>query len=352
MITSIIWFVCVAVVISAVFWFINRKSYGAFQMAGTALGISIFIGIAGVIAATAGAASDVEIINGKITSKTRDHGSYVRSYNCMCFTDSKGQKSCQTCYENRYTVKWWAGSTVGNFTIKSLDDNTRRVYLTPDPEAYTRIQLGEPASARNRYQNYIQAVPNSLFTAVSRDVKERFAASIPPYPDAIYNQWKNDHVVSRDVNVKDLAEWNARVANALREVGPAKQVNLIFLVTKIGDPNFEHAVRDVWENGNKNDVIVVIGAPNYPEIEFARIITWSKNELFKVELRDTILEHGKADQILTDIAVNQINKNFERREMKEFEYLKGEISLPKWVLALILTLMLGAHAGIYFYFRR
>lgn len=64
---------------------------------------------------------DFEVWNGAITSKDRTHGSYVRTYQCNCYTTCSGTGSsqtctthCSTCYENRYTVSWDVGSTVGN----------------------------------------------------------------------------------------------------------------------------------------------------------------------------------------------------------------------------------------------
>src|SRR5690554_6260129 len=54
-----------------------------------------------------GKMSDTELWNGQVTEKKRDHGHYLRSYQCNCTTDSNGNTSCQTCYEDRYTVDWY-----------------------------------------------------------------------------------------------------------------------------------------------------------------------------------------------------------------------------------------------------
>ena len=81
--------------------------------------------------------SDIEVWNGEIVSKARDHGHYLRSYQCNCVTVSCGKDctttSCQTCYEDRYTVKWWARSTVGNITFQHYDRSSKSVYREPNP---------------------------------------------------------------------------------------------------------------------------------------------------------------------------------------------------------------------------
>lgn len=345
---EIIWFIGFVFIVNIFLWMATKNHRACVTIVAVSTAVGIAIALAGAFGAMVGATSDIEIINGKITEKTRVHGTYEESYECGCKTDSKGARSCNTCYRTHYTVEWTAKSTVGDFRIDYLDDTSRRVYLTADPSDFTKIVIGEAASAQHRYTNYVQAVPNSLFTQTSKDVLEKLKAHIPAYPDRIYNRWKNDHVVSADLQISDLAEWNALVSDHLRDVGPAKQVNLIFVVTKTSDPNIEYALRDSWENGNKNDVIVIVGAPEYPKIEFARVVTWSKNELFKIELKDAVEAYGRADKGLTEISIAQINKNFERRKMKEFAYLQNEIGVPLWVTILVLSLIVAVTFTIYF----
>ena len=275
--------------------------------------------------------ADVEIINGQVTAKNRVHDEYTRSYDCFCTTNKKGHRTCQTCTEQRYTVSWDIETTVGGVNVEKLDKDSKRVYLSPDPRQYANATIGEPASRRNHYINYVQAVPNSLFTPATRDLREKFKNLIPAYPDKIYNLYKNDHVLSPGHNL-DLSEWNNLVANELRTLGREKQVNLIFVIAKTADPQYEYAIRDAWENGNKNDVIVLIGSTMFPRIDFARVITWSKSEIFKIELRDKILEHAKMDNDIIHLTVKQIKTNFERRHMSEFEYLQSEVEPPMWVL--------------------
>lgn len=348
---TLLLYFCFALILSTLVgvgcYFVERVNLkqGLITIAATVV-FGLLLSTAVVKFSSASATWDYEIRNGEITSKVRLRDTYTEFYQCMCVSDSKGNQTCQTCTRAHYTVEWKALSSIYAFRLKMLDDTSDSVYLTPDPQSYKHVIIGDPVSIKSKYTNYVQAVPNSLFTPSSKSLKEKFATLIPPYPDKIYNRWKNDHVVSAGITLKDDKEWNDEVATGLRLIGPEKQVNLIFLVAKTDDSNYEYAVRDAWDNANKNDVVIVIGAKDYPKIDFVGIITWSKNELFKVELQEAIENYGVANSGLTNIAFMQIKKNFDRRHMHEFQYLENEISPPTWVLILLALLLIIGDVAI------
>jgi hypothetical protein len=284
--------------------------------------------------------ADVEIWNGKTVSKQRVEGEYQRPYECMCRDECRGigqnrtcTRVCQTCYEQHYTVHWYCDTTLGRYTIHSVDETTRRVYDYPDPDRWVSIKPDEPVAKAMPYTNYIQAVPNSLFTPAAADLKAKFAHMLPKYPDSPYDIYRLDRFIPVGVPVPEIPQWNWDLGVMLNDLGPAKQVNVIIVVVNTADPNYEYALRDAWDNGNKNDVIVVMGMTQYPKIEWVRIITWSKSEIFKVQLRDRLLDLGTIEnraQVLQTIS-SEISSTYVRRRMREFAYLKGEIDLPVWV---------------------
>lgn len=347
--TTLLWFLLLPILCAiALWWFVGRNKealivsavYSIISMAV----VGAIFGITGAVAT-----SDTEIWNGKITNKERIHGSYVRSYECNCTTDSKGNRSCSTCYEDHYTVHWVARSTIGDFAIASADWTNRGVYALPNPARYSAIVIGEPCSRPHRYTNYVQAVPGSLFTPSAASLKAQFGPLLPKYPDTTYDIYRGTHFVTAGYSTPDAPAWNAGLAELLKERGPTKQVNAIVVIAKTADPNYVYALRDHWEGANKNDVVLVIGSSAWPKIDFAEVISWTKSELFKVELRDAVMTLGviQREPILTAIAA-QIDKNFERRRMREFEYLQVEIDPPTWLLALAVALVIGGAAGTVF----
>jgi hypothetical protein len=73
------------------------------------------------------------------------------------------------------------------------------------------------------------------------------------------------------------------------------------------------------------------------------VISWTKNELFKVQLRDSIQELGTIQRApILSALQEQIGKNFERRHMAEFKYLETEIDPPTWLMiTTVIVLLLG-----------
>lgn len=302
-------------------------------------------------ASKSSAVSDVEIWNGQVTSKERVHGEYERSYDCRCRQECSGSgqnrscsQVCDTCYEDRYTVHWYCNTTLGRFTIDSEDSSFRSVYNTPNPRRYEIINPGDPVSSANRYTNYVQAVPESLFkfTGVTG-----FGGMLPPYPDKIYDLYRIDRFVQVGFTFDDVAAWNHDIGMTLRELGPKKQVNLIVVVARTDDPRYASALLQAWDGANKNDVVVVLGSTDGRQLAWVDVLSWTRNELFKIQLRDELQAFGVIDRTrLLPIVARHIETSFERRQMKEFEYLADAIDPPEWLLITLgVVLVLGYGGG-------
>ena len=357
---NLIWLLLVPVVLGLCLWLALRKQEGTWIVGGAFAGIGMLVVLVVFFGFKAGATVDVEIWNGQITGKQRLHGTYEQPYSCNCtsHTSCSGSgsnrsctttQSCQTCYETHYTVHWNAKSTLGEYTIDSKDSTWRKVYQSPDPLRWLQINPGDPVAQRHTYTNYVQAVPESLFKPSSAQLKAKFANMVPPYPDTIFDFYRINRFFSPGLSVADSALWNNDIGMMLRELGPRKQVNAIVVIAKTDDPDYEYALRDGWEGVNKNDVVLLIGAKDYPKIDFVRVISWTKNELFKIELRDNVqaLETVQREPIMA-LFQAQISKNFERRRMREFAYLESEIDPPVWAIVTLIVLLMIAAAGTYY----
>jgi hypothetical protein len=305
----------------------------------------------------AGMTWDHEIWNGKITSKERKHGHYLQSYSCNCRSVCTGSgqnqtcsTTCDTCYEDRYTVTWTAFSTIGDFRIEHFDSGSKRVYQSPDPKRYSIIEKGDPCSTSNSFINYVKAVPESLFHANPLMVKQ-FQNFIPVYPGDVYDFYHVDRVLAVNVPVPELDVWNRELSKSLRELGPSKQANAIIVFVNTNDPNYQYALESAWIGGKKNDIILIMGVTSWPKIDWVAVSSWSKAEIFKVQLRDDIMALGevKRDEILK-LLEDHTWKSFKRRQMKEFEYLANEIEPPMWVIILALLFGIGISVGASFYF--
>jgi hypothetical protein len=135
----------------------------------------------------------------------------------------------------------------------------------------------------------------------------------------------------------------------LKQLGPQKQANLVIILTKNTDSNFAEAVKAKWLGGKKNDVTVIIGMPDYPKIGWVAVNAWTDKEIFKVKLRDALmdLEEYNTPAMLTAIFEN-VKSDFVRKSFKDYEYLKEDIQLDTWQYVLLVILNIGLAVGTFF----
>lgn len=281
-------------------------------------------------------ASDTEILNGEVHRKETHRVSCEHSYTCNCRESCSGSGSnrsctttCDTCYEHPWDQDHTLYTTVGEIDI---DREDRRGLIVP--ERFKKAQIGDPVALPHSHLNYIKAAPDSLFNkaAGATALLERYSADIPAYPLGVYDYHYLNRVLPVGVSVPDLANWNLLLARTLRKLGPSKQANAIIVMTK-HDSMYAEALAASWLGGKKNDVVLVMGTSAYPTIDWVRVISWSDNELFKVELRNAVMELVEASAPTVIGALEEhISKSFVRKSMQDFEYLKDAIEPPTWLL--------------------
>jgi hypothetical protein len=360
----LLWLMCVPLVLSIASLFVAHRlangqlSWGQLTLisAGAMLGSCLFLAMTFYLGKSAKTA-DTEVWNGQVTSKSRVHGTYIESYSCNCHQSCSGSgknrscsEHCDTCYRDHWTVNWSCESTLGHFHIDGADWTSPGVYNLPDPPRYTIIKQGDPVSETHNYTNYIKAVPDTLFRPAAASLKERFAKSIPQYPDQIYDLYHIDRVIPVGVNIPNLREWNNKLSDALKTLGPRKQANSVIVITNTNDPNYFYALQDAWLNGKKNDIVVVIGAPDFPhKPEWVRIMALTQHDIFQVKLRDDImaLDELTPDSVIGAIA-GETESTFQRKRMRDFAYLDAEIDPPDWVMITALVFIILVYIGAWF----
>lgn len=361
---DLLWYLLVPVFLSAFTIFILHKCVPAItwiESIGAAVGgllISALIISASFYAGKGSKTSDTQILNGEVLSKERVHGSYIESYQCNCHTVTSGSGNnasshteCDTCYRNHYTVNWNCNANIGKFTIDSKDWTNTGVYFLPDPNRYIIINKGDPVSKRQNYTNYIKAVPETLFRPLESSLKQRFINQIPSYPIEIYDYYHIDRVFGVGVNIPSIKNWNAKLATALKKLGPQKQANVVIVITKTDDPSYFYALQDSWLGGKKNDIVVVIGSPEFPnKATWVNVMALSQDNIFQVKLRDDILalESLTADNVIDAISTETMS-TFKRKRMRDFAYLDAEIDPPAWVMWTCMILDALTYVGFWIF---
>ena len=107
---------------------------------------------------------------------------------------------------------------------------------------------------------------------------------------------------------------------------------------------------------------MIIGAPRWPQVDWAYVMAWTDVQEFKIELRERILNMGKNVEnpehrgignapAFVDAICSQVNRpgpqgGYVRKPMSDYEYLISEISLPWWASLLIVLLGGGTQFGV------
>jgi hypothetical protein len=330
--------------------FVWSRGRFAWQEFATLVLVSVAVVGAGYAIGSQQSISDVEIVSGRITEKVRQRISCRHSYSCNCVTVSCGKDcsttQCQTCYDHSYDVQWLARTNAMDNTI--YFDTLDRQGLHPGAE-WHRAYVGEPVAFQHSYDNYIKAHPESVLRQFTTDYSKY---QMIPYPDDV-NGYRINRFRSLGYEEQHAADWNWHLSEIAGDLGPTKQVEPIVVAVKSADPTYEYAFQHAWLGGKKNDVVILLGVPEYPKISWVRIMSWTDREDLKVELRDALMNIGtmdQRDQLLQEIR-NQLQTKFQRMHMKNYEYLLSqyEPGAGLTMFLFVLALLLNIGGSIYFH---
>ena len=294
---------------------------------------------------------DVEVLNGVVTGKERNTVSCSHSYQCHCHQVCSGSgknkscsEQCDTCYEHSWDYDWDVYTTVGTITIDRVDRQG-----VNEPHRFAITKMGEPVSTTHSYDNYVKAAPGTLFR--HQGLKEKYAGTVPEYPQSIYDYWHLDRLVTVGVNVDNPKAWNHELSRINADLGKPKQVNMIVVLVKNKPDDWYYALEETWIGGKKNDAILVISVDDQMKPQWASVMAWTSNELFKVKLRDDIMDEQviNRDTLMTALATN-VSKYYVRKPMKDFEYLSSSIvpSTTEWVITLIIAVLIAGGLTVFF----
>jgi hypothetical protein len=294
------------------------------------------------------ATSDVEYLNGTITGKDWVRVSCNHSYSCNCrpVTTGSGNNQtttvqCDTCYEHSYDFDWMVYTSVGNFAIDRVD---RRG--THEPDRWSIVQNGQPVALPHTYTNYVKASPDSIFHLKPMGDPK----TVPEYPKP-YDYHYTDRVIPVGVNIPNIAYWNEAFAKMNSRIGPTKQGNVVMIVTNNSSRNYGDLVQKTWIGGKKNDIVIVIGAPKYPEVQWVKVFSWSRHDIINVNLRNSLATSILDVETTVPMIEASVMKYYERKPMKDFEYLASNVEPSGWLIALMLIVGSLVSGFIAYHFR-
>ena len=322
----IIFLVMALIMFGALDMFYRNNQYASWGLLISYPIVSLVLGCLVIFTGMFSEVADTEIWNGKVTGKEQETVSCKHSYDCNCRSVQSCSGSgkdrsctsstvCDTCYEHSHDYDWTVHTTIGNKEIDRVD----RQGVIPPPR-WMKVATNDPVADTHTFTNYLKAARNNVLNRQGTKI----SYSMPTYPDSIYDYYNVDRAVSADGAMPNLKEWSQEISKTLIDLGPAKQVNLVMVFTK-NPQEYAEQLNAAWLGGKKNDVIVVIGTQDHLKADWVDVLSWTKREDFKVQLRDAIQSKDLVPAQQLQVIANAISTGFERRHMKEFEYLKYDI---------------------------
>ena len=121
------------------------------------------------------------------------------------------------------------------------------------------------------------------------------------------------------------------------------------MIVTTGQPeDYYYGVKEAWIGGKKNDIVVMIDVAADGHINWTNTLSWAKNDIVRVKLRDDIMAINKMDRVaVLKVMHDDIEQYFVRKRMREFEYLNSAIILSDtefwWMLvgALLLSIVIS-----------
>lgn len=271
--------------------------------------------------------TDTYTLNGKVTGKYREKVSCVHSYQ-VCTTSGK-VTTCTTHYEHWEDYSWMVKTSLGEIEIEREDRQGAR-----EPQRYTKVILGEPASMSYNYNNYLLADSKSLFL-------QNAQGSSNLRQPSIYDYYRVDHVTGKvDIELENLLDVHLQ--------GKRYNVKLVFL--KDRPVEYFYVVMKTWLGGKINDVIVVVSEDTNGNVLWVKANTYAKglNNQFTIKSIENKVVVGSPYTI--NNLKNQlqiIDEGYEIPSESEFEEKLSMVEIPTWLLVLMIIVNLIISIGIH-----
>ena len=237
--------------------------------------------------------------------------------------------------------------------LKEIFDNEqfvdmRRSYHTRDGDQYVTRWNGNDKDIQlvvteHKYKNKVEASDGTIFDFKDVTDIEKETYGLYDYPNL------EGHYVESVLGKAPkwgLANRTLDVANA--KLGASKQVRMWVLLFE--DQPLEAGVlqESLWKRGNKNEFVVCVGYKD-KRIDWVHVFSWTDREVMKVRTRRRISEMGTLDlPKISDIVVEEVSKDWSRKEFKEFDYLTVNPPTSVIVVAAIILIILNALVSFMF----
>lgn len=288
------------------------------------------------------------------------------SYDCFCTTDEDGNEDCQTCYMHSYDVDYhspyWhlittTGETIGiskseyerlrKLFSNEFFEELNRDYHSDDGDKYYSAWPKDsakavPVTTIHYYENRVKAADQSVFHYREVDTADIRFYGLKEYP-VIYDEYKQEAVLGDYTEDGKIANKKFQYINGL--LGSKKEVRVFVLIFRNQPVDAALYQESYWSGANMNEFVICIGIDNARNVKWCYPISWTPAEKLKADVKQFVISQDTLNlSLLADYLQPQVDKQFIRRDFKEFDYLT--VDPPMWAIILAFILTLGLNLGL------
>ncbi len=224
-----------------------------------------------------------------------------------------------------------------------------RHYYTQDGDAYETHWDNDrktviSSSWAQSYVNKIQCA-HSIYNFRDISDSDKVHNRLFDYPPI--NVFTQDPILTYKATVLQRDQRVFDEMNAI--LGPKKQVKVFLLIWEGMPQDVARLQETYWKGGNKNELIVCVGVDKIRRVQWSYIFTWSDKSIIKINIRDYFDDHNNKwlDIVkLEDFLYDEIDKDWKRKNWKEFDFLRVELTDYQltWLYIIVTIVSIGCIA--------
>ncbi len=245
-----------------------------------------------------------------------------------------------------YLMRKWKSSQTFYELNRSINDGGWG--CGQDGDMYYIKWDGDPMTAESTttghwYENRVQAAHTAFdYPEVNEEDVKTYTLHEYPEIDGIFQETVlgMDRVSWMSRKEKDrMIQWGKYLNGHLGTKKHARIYILFFADKPQISANMQEAY---WDGGNDNELVICIGlSSKSKEVQWVRPFTWSPERRLIPDVREMIMAHKVFDPDSIARSVwSQVDKEFKRKDFKEFSYITVEPpTWSKWVTFIVTILI-------------
>lgn len=347
-----------ATISGVLYWLVEEINW---KEALIGFGATIIVGVLAYFMALFSNQSESMIVTGYVTSKFhRESYEYQQdyTYECMCSTDSKGNRHCSTCHgtyhrtepERWYLAAGWSkptGVTSATYDFWTKGDRLEPFQAEPmedcfgycDGQSWSRNSSVESYEvSQDKYDRTTPGAYASWLESYSNPLKASETLFFKPkgeyeYP-VVYDYDKVDRSAGSQRQNERLGLLNAKLSRS--GMGPSIQIR-----STRDSMEYEKLVRE-WRNGRKNDLVIVI-APDRTDI-----LGWDNFKLrTNLSFGISQLKEKDFDSVMAYLESFDF-RGYVQKDFSSYSYLNVSMHWSAWLMIVLVDLI--CVGCLYYYF--